>query len=85
MFNMLNRTNARRKELAVGVQFFRHRDRISSPFLSRRGRSSFISLSERALQIALSSRLAFELPFLFGDEFSEFVGERPEGNRGHCD
>jgi hypothetical protein len=30
MFNMLNRASRQRKEVAVGVQFFRHLDRIFS-------------------------------------------------------
>jgi len=29
MFNMLNMLGLQRKEVAVGVQFFRHMDRIS--------------------------------------------------------
>jgi len=55
-------------------------------FLSQRDRRSFISLSEWTLGITPSNRLAFELPSLFGDEFSsEFAGERPERNHGYRD
>jgi hypothetical protein len=32
VFNMLNRQSRQRKEVGVGVQFFRHIDRVSSRF-----------------------------------------------------
>jgi hypothetical protein len=43
-------------------------------------------MRKQDLGIAISNQLAFELLFLFGDEFSsEFVGERRERNHGYRD